>query len=241
MVNAINYIIATVRDWKSKFLTIHLNLFLEEKKMVKTEEKPIREDKIKQFLNTLSKEDYNKLIEFLKFKIKSSYEPSFVERGGSRFYYIDVGSETHGRISFRLWISSALLVADRLKGKNKLVFPCSALIHKTAKGNYVLRPSDDHITVDIYVRCGFRGGSTIKFEEKPVIALAYAVYSSPLGSTGISRGYLASFKKTQFPITYSWSRSGRLYGSPASGRTMVTVDGEEREAPPLDEELEELL
>lgn len=167
--------------------------------------------------------------------------PYFIEREGKRFYYIDFGSEEHGRTSFRLWISSALLVAEALaQGKTVVQFPCDAIIIKTNRGNYVLKPSSEHLTVDIFIQCGFRGSSSIKFEKEPLMKLEYRIFSSPLGATGVSKGVLATFLKSELPVYFTWSKTGRLYGSPPSGRCIITKDGEVKEAPPLDDELEEL-
>jgi len=163
---------------------------------------------------------------------------SALEREGKKFYYADFGSETHGRTSFRLWVSTALLVAEKLRqGITELKFPCDALIHKTEKGNYMLKPSSEHRTLDIYVKCGFRGSSSITLLTQPVISVPYRIYSSPLGAIGVSGGVLASWLKSQFPIAYAWHRSGRTYGKPKEGRVEVSLDGSERELPPDDGEL----
>ena len=50
-------------------------------------------------------------------------EVSFKEFEGKRFYYIDFGSEVHGRTSFRLWVSHLLVKKDEESGKEYVEFP----------------------------------------------------------------------------------------------------------------------
>lgn len=144
------------------------------------------------------------------------------ETAEGTFYFIEVGSETHGRISARLWVSSRL-VEDR--GKEKVVvFPASARIERTPRGTIILKPSSDHLTYYVLVPCGYRGSSTVEvIEPTPVEAIPFKVYKSPVGSLGISQGMLVVVPAG--PVKYRWTRSGRLYGSASRGITTLYPDG----------------
>ena len=133
------------------------------------------------------------------------------------FYYLDIGSEDHGKPSFRLWVSSKLITeSDIYENREVVKFPISALIHKTEKGNYVLRPDNEVTTFDILIHCGYRGRSEIEVVgNNDEQRMFYFVYESPRGSCGVSTGVLVSTKKE---VEIRWARSGRLYGRDSEGR-----------------------
>ena len=162
---------------------------------------------------------------------------SYKEFEGKKFYYLDFGSESHGRTSFRLWINRRLIQKNE-EGKEIVEFPAiNARIERTPKENYVLRPAEGYTTFDIYVSCGYRGGSSIEIlRPEPEIVLDYFVYRSPRGSLGVSCGKVVSVKGSE--IIYKWSKSGRLYGAPGSGITRVTADGKEESLDVLPDGLE---
>lgn len=144
------------------------------------------------------------------------------ETAAGTFYFIEVGSEAHGRISARLWVS-ARLVEDR--GKEKAItFPAPARIERTPRGTIILKPSHDHLTYYVLVPCGYRGSSTVEvIEPTPVESIPFNIYRSPIGSLGISRGVLVVVPAG--PVRYRWTRSGRLYGSASRGITTLYPDG----------------
>lgn len=157
----------------------------------------------------------------------------FKEFEGDRYYYIDVGKETHGRPSFRLWVSSRLVEKDAI-GSEGVKFPAKAFINKTEKGTLVLKPSDSLITYNILVECGFRGSSSFQIiEPKDAEIFKYSVYRSELGSLGVSDGALVVAKG---PIKVKWHRSGRTYGEPKQGVTVIYPNGKEESLEFVDEE-----
>lgn len=138
-------------------------------------------------------------------------------------YYIDVGSGTHGKVSFRLWLSSKLVREE--EGYLYVEFPLHAQIIKTEKGNYVAKPGPG-VIYDVFVDCGYRGDAEFQVEvdDPEILQLDYVVYHSPVGSLGVSRGALV-YVPSGKPIIVRWKRTGRLYGSPAKGTTKYYPDG----------------
>jgi len=167
---------------------------------------------------------------------------SFKETPDGRFPYLDIGSETHGRPSFRLWVSGRLItrkVRDK-QVKHYVVFPAKAKIKETARGTRVLVPDENYICYDIYVPCGYRGCSSFKIlEPKDAKAYRYSSYRSPRGNLGISFGALVVVSKGT-ALKYSWRRAGRTYGNPKEGITFVMPDGKTQELDSLEDGLEEL-
>jgi len=149
----------------------------------------------------------------------------FKEFQGKRFAYLDFGNEYHGRRSFRLWVNRRLIT--RKDDEDIIIFPVkNARIEQTEKGTRVLRPTGGYTTFDVFVPCGYRGGSSIEIlEPNPEAVLDYSVYRSAAGSLGVSHGKVVSVKSDY--LIYKWSRSGRLYGDSPTGVTRVTSDGNE--------------
>jgi len=160
------------------------------------------------------------------------------ERSGSndrRYYYVDVGSEAHGRPSFRLWIAAGIAAAAERdeNGRKYISFPAMFDILVTEKGTNVLVPTDlNNVVYDIFCCSGFRGQSEIEVEGY-ASAIPYAVWNSPRGRLGISSGAIVV---APGPIVVRWRRTGRLYGAEESGSMKVLPDGSEVEL--VDDELE---
>ncbi|MEA3343359.1 MAG: hypothetical protein U9Q92_04275 [archaeon] len=158
-----------------------------------------------------------------------------VDEKDSKFPYTDVGSETHGGSSYRLWLSGRF-VEPRYTGKDieegeyGVLFPAKGLrVEKTEKGSYVLRPNDKSLVHDIFVNCGFRGGSSINILEPEIgkdDIFTYREYRSELGNLGISEGMLVNVPEGAV-VKYRWTRSGRLYGNPSEGVIILMPDGSE--------------
>src|SRR5690606_32106376 len=87
----------------------------------------------------------------------------YKETEDKKFFYTDVGSETHGRSSFRLWVSGRLVQKEVKFNRDFyfLEFPVvNAGIVKTEKGTLVLRPMPGSVVYNVLVPCGYRGGSS---------------------------------------------------------------------------------
>jgi hypothetical protein len=171
--------------------------------------------------------------------MKKEFELGMTDRG---FYYFDFGFGSHGKVNYRIWVNRKL-VRNYVNVNGEKVafieFPLSYVtIKKTKKGNYVLVPDEINNVFYLEQECGYRGGASIDVETESTIELDGVVYHSPLGATGVDALKLVATPEKN--VTYKWTRTGRTYGQPKSGKVTVTLDGKEIEELP-DEELEELL
>lgn len=163
---------------------------------------------------------------------------SYREAQGQKFWFVDFGSEVHGRTSFRLWVSERLL-QDAEDGGKELTFPVvNTQIITTGKGSLVLKPGKG-VVYDVYVRSGYRGGAEIELLTPVVKELPYRVYHSARGSLGVSEGKLV-FLSQASPLSFRWKRTGRLYGEPSQGITTLYPDGKVEELDQLPDGLEAL-
>ena len=161
-------------------------------------------------------------------KIRVYYK---VDDKGSKFPYIDIGCEYHGKPSLRLWVSQLLVKTDPENPENEFItFPVEGKVITTEKGSLVLKPSKENITYNIFVECGYRGSSNFEILEPnaQVYVYEYEVYSSPLGSLGISRGALVVVPNHAV-LKYKWKKTGRLYGRSSEGISIVYPDGKKED------------
>lgn len=161
---------------------------------------------------------------------------------GKKFYYIDFGSEGHGRTSFRLWISSKLTKKDD-NGKEYVEFPIQAKIIETQKGTIILKPLEEgeqYWVFDLYCESGFRGRAYITvLKPEPLITKVYHYYHSPLGNLGIDYGMLVMVDSNK--VKTKWERTGRTYGDPHEGYRIYYADGKVEEIEYIDlDDLEEI-
>lgn len=149
---------------------------------------------------------------------------SVKEFEGKRFHFLDFGSGYHGRKNFRLWVNRQLVRHDE-DGEPIIEFPVrDAQVLRTEKGSLVLKPSEGVTTFDLFVKCGYRGSASIEvLEPAPLVELDYVVYESPAGSLGVSVGKLVCVRGEK--VKYRWERTGRLYGAPGEGISVVYADG----------------
>jgi len=181
---------------------------------------------------------------------------------GRKFPFVDIGSETHGRISFRLWVNKRFIQPHIVNNhviydekterwyniKNfqdgfEIVFPIhDARIEKTSKGSLVLRPCEGSTVHNIIVPCGYRGGASIDVISSSIDdgdIFQYREYHSQRGNVGRDRGALVNCP-SGIPLKYRWHRTGRLYGAQAEGVTIIMPDGTEKEIDRLPDELEDI-
>ena len=154
---------------------------------------------------------------------------NYRETDGKQFFYVDIGSEVHGRPSFRLWVSGRLVQKETKDNQVYyfLEFPVlNAGIARTEKGTLVLRPAQDNVTYNVLVPCGYRGGSSLEVVSPEMAQVyLYEEYSSPRGNLGVSQG--AIIVAPLGSIRVRWERTGRLYGSVPTGITELYPDGRE--------------
>jgi hypothetical protein len=158
------------------------------------------------------------------------------ETGDKNFYYVEIGSETHGRPTYLLWINRRLLTEELIE-ERKFIFPVrGARIEQRSDRTLILKP-DQSRNVFFYIKgCGYRGDSTVDvYDCDDCKVYKFWEYSSPRGTAGISEGVLV--ETSMETIKIKWSRTGRLYGSAPKGITILHIDGRVEELPIEDEEL----
>ena len=157
---------------------------------------------------------------------------SYKEADGAKFWFLDLGAESHGRTSFRLWVSHKLVQSreeEDWRGekilKNFLTFPLEATITKTQKGGLVLKPAKNEFVYDILVECGYRGSSSFQvLSPAEFTVYSYYIYHSPRGNCGVSDGALVHVPSDD-PLKIRWEKTGRLYGGPGQGVEIYYPDG----------------
>ncbi len=153
------------------------------------------------------------------------------------FYYVEIGSETHGRPTYILWINRKLLTEELIE-ERRFVFPVKGARIEQGKSDrtLILKP-DPNRNVFYYLKgCGYRGDSSVEvYDCDDCKVYKFWKYSSPRGSLGVSEGVLVETSKDIIKV--KWSRTGRLYGAPPRGITILHIDGREEELPIEDESL----
>jgi len=166
----------------------------------------------------------------------------YIQRTDKGFGYITLGSESHGRYSFKLWVNNRLIKKDE-DGNEFVEFPVKdAQVVKTEKGSLVLRPAKGVNTFEVGRHCGYRGSSTFEVvEPEPLMEARFEIWDSPQGSLGISEYGLVSVASDYVKVKET--ATGRLYGKPDTYYHKYTVDGKVVEFEPCadDEELCDLL
>lgn len=153
------------------------------------------------------------------FVVKEKIELEKME--GIDFYYAEVGKETHGKVSFRLWVQKDLVTFEN--NFPFIEFPCyNSKIVVSGSGNIMLKPYNDWNTYFIFLESGFRGGSSLEIKEgaDSLVFLPFKNYHSQLGSLGVDFGYLLSSPASSKVVIYG-ARNGRLYGKPSEGIVVI--------------------
>jgi hypothetical protein len=138
---------------------------------------------------------------------------------GKTFYLLKVGSGRHGKPSFVVWVSPKLVT--QTQDGFFLELPIENVDLTMGKKDLILRSGNNNL-FNVFVRCGYRGGSEIEILT-PGSVFEYQVWSSPQGSLGISRGALVLTSSSS--VKYKWKRTGRTYGSPTEGVSIIYLDG----------------
>ena len=145
---------------------------------------------------------------------------------GQTFYYCHVGSERHGRPTYTMWVSKSLLKSDE-QGRLFIELPLAGCSLKQGKkeSTLILKNGDLNL-YHFVIECGYRGDSHIDeiiADAEDVQTFYFYEYASETGSLGVSQGVLVLTRANKIKI--KWHRSGRLYGKPASGITVLYEDG----------------
>ncbi len=154
---------------------------------------------------------------------------------GKRFYYFTLGRRDYFKPVYKVWVSDKLIKRDE-SGDAYIEIPmrnCQIVEMK----NLVLKEGNYNMFI-FEIECGYRGEAEIveiKADDPELKYFKYVIYESERGSTGISAGVIILTKAEKVKI--SWERNGRLYGEPASGTTILYIDGKTEEIEEIDEEL----
>lgn len=140
---------------------------------------------------------------------------------GKKYYLWTVGSEDHWRPTYRIWVSQKLVEEDE-EGRAWLVLPKRGVKIERGKKDLILKEGDYNL-FGFYVFCGYRGGSSYKILSHVDFEYPFYVYRSERGSLGISDGALVLTKEDRVRIR--WERTGRTYGQPKEGFTVIYLDG----------------
>jgi len=159
---------------------------------------------------------------------------------GKKFYHFDIGGDE--RHIKRIWINSLYYETELKKNLDEynetVGILKNAKVEKTNKGNYVIRKGNENLFF-IMIRCGYRGTSrleAIEIGKEKVVEFDY--YHSPKGNLGISFGAIISTAENSVKVR--WIRTGRLYGQPDKGTSVVHIDGRIESVSLVPEELEEI-
>lgn len=153
--------------------------------------------------------------------MKEKIYVKYKELEKNKYYYIDFGSEDHGKPSFRLWISNKLIKTE--ENKEYIELPISNIsIKKTEKGTIVLKQGNENL-FKIFIPCGYRGGASYELLTQITEEYKFYIYHSPKGNLGVDTGALLTTNLNY--VKYKWNRTGRTYGEAKEGISIIYLDG----------------
>ena len=150
-------------------------------------------------------------IKFMTFNIKEKVVD------GKKFNFIEIEDKSSKNF---IWLNSKYIDEMNCNEVNGILTNASLL--KTEKKNIVIRKGTNNIFF-IFVKCGYRGGSDIKVLSEHSNVIEYCFNHSPRGNLGIST--VAIVETTIDHVKIEWKRTGRLYGSPSKGISIVRKNG----------------
>jgi hypothetical protein len=169
-------------------------------------------------------------IELLELNIKQK------EVENKNFYYIDLGGSY---LTKRIWINPKYFEKELKLSKETIGILKNAQLETTSKLNHVIKIGENNLFF-VLARCGYRGSSEIKVISNYINIVNFFYYHSPRGNLGISDGAIIETKEDKVKI--KWYRSGRLYGEPDKGLSIINSNGKIDELIDLEpEEIDEIL
>jgi len=134
-------------------------------------------------------------------------------------YLIHLGAGPHYRPVLKFYVHKSLVCND---GNMKYIeFPLKAEVKEEIKA---IVPSDNRNVFVVEVEAGYRGGAKLQVLSPALKLYDYPLYQSEQGSLGVGVGALVETDRDY--VVYYWERSGRLYGEPGKGITIITKDKE---------------
>jgi len=149
---------------------------------------------------------------------------------GKTYHYVDIGKGRHYRTQFRIWVDKDFVKVNRDYHTDQLYLPFTVqnCELKQGKKDLILKKGDLNFYYFV-VECGYRGQSVIDdiIVNDSYQTFNFDIYSSETGSLGISQGVIVITKADKVKV--KWHRSGRLYGKPAQGLTILYANGKQEE------------
>lgn len=140
---------------------------------------------------------------------------------GRDCWVASLGEGRHGAVSWRLLVPDSVADFDpdddRVR-RAKVSFPLVGWSLKPGPRGWLLLSRDDGMVTSVFeVQAGYRGSGKLELVEPELEHLyRYPLYRSPAGSLGVGEGCIFS-APLDVEVVFKWERTGRLYGSPASG------------------------
>ena len=134
-------------------------------------------------------------------------------------YVLKLGAGAHYRPILKFYVHKSLVYEDE-SGKY-VEFPLKAEVKEEIKA---IVPSDKNLLFVIEVEPGYRGDAKLQVLSPTLKLYDYVIYKSEQGTIGIGQGALIETDRDY--VAYYWERTGRLYGEPKRGITIITKDKE---------------
>lgn len=158
---------------------------------------------------------------------------------GKKFYCIEIEDT---RSTHRVWINPSYF-HDEIEGKQPKKYFLgifrNARIEKTQKGSLVIKKGNNNIFF-VRIKCGYRGTSSFEVLSNASSVHKFNYRHSPNGALGVSE--MGVIETPEKYVKIQWKRSGRLYGEPSRGVSLIKLDGTVEKLDNIsDQEMEEIL
>lgn len=156
-----------------------------------------------------------------------------------KFYCIEIDD---ARSTHRVWVNP-FYFHDEIEGKQLKKYFLgvfrNARIEKTQKGTLVIKKGTNNIFF-VRIKCGYRGTSTFEILSNALSVHKFYYRHSQNGSLGVSE--MGIIETPEDYVKIQWKRTGRLYGEPSRGVSVIKLDGSVVKLDDIsDEEIEEIL
>lgn len=146
----------------------------------------------------------------------------YVERDGTKFWFLELGDRGHEIPQGRVYLSGKLLKYFEEELPKKV----PAHIDVTSKGTLVLKPSENTEVFFLYAVNGYRGYARFTDVPEDSYCLFYQTLDSPLGSLGEGQLLVIELPKARNKdIVIKYERTGR-YVTTNIASIIISPDGD---------------